>query len=104
MAKSSLKPLSEPAPFRPSSLPDVSRREQILLNESIIRLSPSRADSEKPGLRLYANAVADGSTDSLLAAEITFGRLHGNVSEKKLDLVEFSPGGMAQLSAERRRS
>ena len=61
--------------------------------------SPSRADPEQPGLRFNADAVVNGSTDSLLAAEITFGRLHRNVSEKKLDLVQFSTGGMAQLSA-----
>ena len=62
-------------------------------------LSPSGADPEQLGLRFNADAVVDSSTDSLLAAEITFGRLHRNVSEKKLDLVQFSPGGMAQLSA-----
>ena len=40
--------------------------------------SPSRADSEQLGLRFNADAVVDGSTDSLLAAEGTFGRLHRN--------------------------
>jgi hypothetical protein len=54
--------------------------------------SLARADPEQPGLRFNADAVVDGSTDSLLAAEITFGRLHRNVSEKKLDLVQFSTG------------
>ena len=62
-------------------------------------LSPSRAGSEQSGFRFNAEAVVHGSTDSLLAAEITFGCLHRNMSEKELNLVQFSPGGMAQLSA-----
>jgi hypothetical protein len=61
--------------------------------------SAFRAGCEHTGLRFNADAVVDRSTDSLLAAKISFGCLHGNVSKKELDLVQFSPGRMAQLSA-----
>ena len=73
-----------------------------MLQGSAIHLdkkSPSRAGPKQPGLRFNAEAVVHGSTDSLLAAEITFGCLHRNVSEKELNLVQFSAGGMAQFSA-----
>lgn len=62
-------------------------------------LSPPRADSEPLDSRFNADMVVDGSADSLLATEITFSRLHRNVSEKELDLLQFSSSGMAQFRA-----
>ena len=61
--------------------------------------SSSRADSEPLDSRFNADTVVDGSADSLLATEITFSRLHRNVSEKELDLLQFSSSGMAQFRA-----
>ena len=46
-----------------------------------------------------ADVVVHGSVDPLLTTEITFGCLHRNVSEKELDLIQFSASGMAQLRA-----
>jgi hypothetical protein len=50
-------------------------------------------------LRFDADVVVHGSVDPLLTAEITLCYLHRNVSEKELDLVQFSASGMAQLRA-----
>ena len=41
--------------------------------------------------------VVHGSANPLLAAEIAFRCLHGNVAEKELDLIQFSARCMAQL-------
>jgi len=47
---------------------------------------PSRQGSV---LRLNTYAVIDGTPDSLLAAEIALGRLNRNVTQQKLDLLQF---------------
>jgi hypothetical protein len=46
-----------------------------------------------------ADVVVYGSADPLLTAEITFGSLHGYMSEQELNLVQFSTARMAQLRA-----
>jgi hypothetical protein len=38
-------------------------------------------------IRLDANAIIDGRSNPLFAAKVAFGRLHGNVPQKKLDLL-----------------
>jgi hypothetical protein len=50
-------------------------------------------------LRLDADAVVDGSTDSLLASQVSFGRLDGDVSKKELNLLQFATVCMAKLGA-----
>ena len=50
-------------------------------------------------LRFDADLVVDSSANSLLAPEIAFSRLHGNVPEKKLDLFQLSARSVAQLRA-----
>src|SRR4051812_48482550 len=50
-------------------------------------------------LRLDSNAVVHGSSNSLFAAEVAFGCLHGNVAQKELNPVQFSSRCMAKLSA-----
>ena len=50
-------------------------------------------------LRFDADAVVHGSANPLFAAQVAFGCLHGNMPEKELNLLQFSLGGMAQLSA-----
>jgi hypothetical protein len=39
--------------------------------------------------RLDTDAVVHGISDSLLAAKVTLGGLHGDVPEEELDLFEF---------------
>ena len=46
-------------------------------------------------LRFDADVVVHGSANPLLAAEIAFGCLHGDVAEKELDLIQFSTRCMA---------
>ena len=48
--------------------------------------APMRA----PRLWFDADMVVHGSANPLLAAEIAFSCLHGNVAEKELDLIQFS--------------
>ena len=52
-----------------------------------------------PRLRFNADLVVHSSTNPLLAAEIAFGCLNGGMSEKELNLVQFSTRCMAQLRA-----
>ena len=52
-----------------------------------------------PRLRFDADVVVHSPANPLLAAEIAFSCLHGNVTEKELDLVQFSTRSMAQLRA-----
>ena len=50
-----------------------------------------------PWLRFDTDAVVYCSTDPLLAAEIAFSCLHGDVPKKELDLIQFSTRSMTQL-------
>ena len=50
-------------------------------------------------LRFYADVVVHCSANPLLAAEIAFSCLHGNVPKKELNLVQFSTRCMAQPRA-----
>ena len=43
--------------------------------------------------------IVHGSTDSLLAAEIAFGCLHGYMPEQELNLIQFAAGEMAKTRA-----
>jgi len=43
-----------------------------------------------PRLRFDTDAVVHGSANPPLAAEIAFSGLHGNVTEKELDLIQLS--------------
>ena len=52
-----------------------------------------------PRLRFDADVVVHGFANPLLAAKIALGRLHGDMSEKELDLLQFSTRGVAQLRA-----
>ena len=49
--------------------------------------------------RFNSDAVVDGATYSLLAAEILFCCLNGDVPEGELDLVEFTSCCMAEARA-----
>lgn len=64
----------------------------------------TRTGSRRPApvghlLWLDADPIVDGSADPLLTAEITFGCLHGHMSQQELNLVEFSACGVTQLGA-----
>jgi len=39
-----------------------------------------------------ADPVVDGAAQLLLAPQVTFGRLDGDVAEQKLDLIQFAAG------------
>ena len=52
-----------------------------------------------PRLRFDAEVIIHGPLNPLLAAEIPFGCLHGNVAQKELNLLQFAACGMAQLCA-----
>ena len=57
----------------------------------------SEADSSDFGLD--SDTVIYGRCNSLGAAEITLGGLHGNMPKKKLNLLQFTAGGAAEPSA-----
>ena len=79
---------------------EMHTRDEEPLAENTWMYSRQTAPMKRaPWLRFDADAVVHGSSDPLLAPEITFGCLHRNVSEKKLNLVQFSAGCMAQLRA-----
>jgi hypothetical protein len=50
--------------------------------------------SEISSTGLDADPVVNRVSKMLLAAEVSFGRLHGGVAQQKLDLVQF-PSGIA---------
>jgi hypothetical protein len=49
-------------------------------------------------IRLDANPIIDGGSNSLLAAQVAFGRLHRNVPQEKLDLLQLPSRSMAEPS------
>jgi hypothetical protein len=49
--------------------------------------------------RLNSNPIVNRRSNSLLATQVTFRRLNGNVPEKKLDLFQLSSRSMAQARA-----
>jgi len=58
------------------------------LSALLVRLRYSRS-------RLDPNAVVHCILDSLFAAEIPLSRLHGDMSQQKLNLLEFASSNMA---------
>lgn len=52
-----------------------------------------------PWLRFDTDTVVHGSANPLLTAQIELSRLHGNVTEKELNLFQFSTRSMAKLRA-----
>jgi len=48
---------------------------------------------------LDPDAIVDGVANPPLAAKISLGRLHGNVSKQKLNLVEFTTSLMTEPGA-----
>ena len=50
-------------------------------------------------LRFDAHSVVDGEPQFLLATEVTFRRLDGNMSKQELDLIEFAAHKMAEPRA-----
>ena len=49
--------------------------------------------------RLDADAVVHSISDSLLAAKVALGGLHGDVSEEELDLFEFAARNVTKSGA-----
>jgi hypothetical protein len=50
-------------------------------------------------VRFNPQSVVNGAQQLLLASQVTFRRLDGDVSKQKPDLVEFSTGQVAQTGA-----
>ena len=46
--------------------------------------------------RLYSDFVIDGTLNPLFATEISFCCLNRNVTEQKLDLLQFASGGVVK--------
>ncbi len=53
-------------------------------------------DDRDSAFRFDADAIVDGAANALFTAQITFGRLDGDVPEKKLYLLQFSASRMAE--------
>jgi hypothetical protein len=60
---------------------------------------PLGVDARDSAFRFDADAIVNGAANALLAAQIPLGGLNGNVPEKKLDLLQFSTGRMAEPGA-----
>ena len=56
--------------------------------DHLISRRPAPAE-RAPRLRFDADVVVYGSANPLLASEITFSCLHGNMAEKELDLIQL---------------
>ena len=56
------------------------------------------ARQDRSLLGFDAQAIVNGSPNSLLAAEVPLGRLNGDVPEEELNLLEFAARRMAQPS------
>jgi hypothetical protein len=48
---------------------------------------------------LNAEPIIDGVPESLFASQVFFCRLHGHMTEQKLDLLQLTPRIMAEASA-----
>jgi len=44
----------------------------------------------------YSDSVVDGILNPLFATKISFGALNRNMTKQKLDLLQFSSGGVAK--------
>jgi hypothetical protein len=74
-----------------SPCPKLSGRRQhrIVSNR---RANPGRDQIEVHISRLQANVIIRGAPEPLLTAQVSVGRLHRNVPQQKLDLLQFSYG------------
>jgi len=50
----------------------------------------------RSGRWLYSDFVIDSALNPLFATKISFGCLDRNVTEQKLDLLQFASGGVAK--------
>jgi hypothetical protein len=50
-------------------------------------------------LRLDTEAIIDGSTNALFAAEVSLSSLHRNMSEQELNLLQLTSCRVAELRA-----
>ena len=62
---------------------------------SFERIVCHSSEGNRSGLRLDPDPVVDCRRDPLGAAEVTFSGLHGNVPEKKLNLLQLTSSGPA---------
>src|SRR5271170_18469 len=55
----------------------------------------------RPAVLCEVKKIVDRVSEILLAAEITFGRLHGCMPQQELNLLQLAPARVAQLRARR---
>ena len=55
-----------------------------------------RTMNARSARRLYSDFVVDGTLNPLFTTEISFGGLNRDVTEQKLDLLQFASGGVAK--------
>ena len=60
---------------------------------------PLGPDSQGSTLRFDADPIIDGAANALLAAQVSLGRLNGDVPEKKLNLLQFATRSVAEPGA-----
>jgi hypothetical protein len=51
--------------------------------------------TEGEASRFNSDLIVDPIVEPLLAAEVPFGRFHGNVTQKELDLLQLAAGRVA---------
>src|SRR5579864_4801266 len=78
-----------------SALPPGDHNPEPPLGQS----SAKRTQSVPSTRRLYSDFVVHGILNPLFATEISFRCLNRNVTEQKLDLLQFASGGVAKPCA-----
>ncbi len=58
--------------------------------------SAKRTMNTRSSRWFYSDFVIDGTLNPLFATEISFGGLNRNVTEQKLDLLQFASGSVAK--------
>lgn len=69
---------------------------RVSLSDGSLRPTPRPQKCACSNVGLNADLVVNGVSKMLLAAEISLGRLHGDMPKQKLDLVQFTSGIAAQ--------
>jgi len=88
--------------------------ELVIIQSAIVAVDVGFSPAKRPGrrprsiphqglksrrtgapLRLNPDLVIDGILESLLTAQVPLGRLHRNMPQEELDLLQFAAGGMA---------
>ncbi len=66
--------------------------------------APTQMQFQSSARWFDADAIIDGRANPLLAAQVPFGRLNGDLREKKLNLLQFATRQNGRAAHVRRRS